>query len=183
MTLQEIKNAFIDLIRIPSITGSAGEETACAYLEAILDSYGISHERVCRVPERPNLLACIRAENPTLEPVVLISHIDVVAGDESKWSHGVFSGDIADGNIHAFFQKTFCSGISNAGSATSDNYSSTFHAVHKITPSCLQCSTYVSIKLYLACANTLVTCSHTSLYRCGDQTHPSVYDLLTRGEV
>ena len=99
MNLQEIKQAFIDLIRIPSITGSAGEELACAYLEEILDSYGIPHERVCRIPERPNLIACIRAENPIMEPMVLISHIDVVAGDESKWSHGVFSGDIAEGRI------------------------------------------------------------------------------------
>ena len=99
MNLQEIKQAFIDLIRIPSITGSAGEELACAYLEEILDSYGIPHERVCRIPERPNLIACIRAENPTMEPMVLISHIDVVAGDESKWSHGVFSGDIAEDRI------------------------------------------------------------------------------------
>ena len=95
MNLQEIKQAFIDLIRIPSITGSAGEELACAYLEEILDGYGIPHERVCRIPERPNLIACIRAENPIMEPMVLISHIDVVAGDESKWSHGVFSGDVA----------------------------------------------------------------------------------------
>ena len=99
MTLQEIKQAFIDLIRIPSITASSGEEQACAYLESILDAYSISHERICRVPERPNLLACIRAKNPTMEPLVLISHIDVVAGDESKWSHGVFSGDIADSRI------------------------------------------------------------------------------------
>jgi len=99
MTLQEIKNAFIDLIRIPSITGSAGEEQACAYLEAVLDCYGIPHERMCRVPERPNLIAWIRAEKATEEPMVLISHIDVVPGDESKWAHGVFSGDIADGRI------------------------------------------------------------------------------------
>lgn len=100
MTLQEIQNAFVDLIRIPSITGSdGGEEQACAYLEALLDTYGISHERISRDPHRPNLLACIKAENPTLDPIVLISHIDVVAGDESKWSHGVFSGDIAEGRI------------------------------------------------------------------------------------
>ena len=88
MNLQEIKQAFVEILRIPSITGSAGEEQACAYLEGIMDHYGISHERVCRIPERPNLIACIRAEHPTMEPMVLISHIDVVAGDESKYITG-----------------------------------------------------------------------------------------------
>lgn len=99
MDAQAIKQAFIDLIRIPSITGSAGEAQACAYLEQLLDAHGISHERICRDPQRPNLLAWLRAENPTREPIVLISHIDVVAGVPEKWSHGVFSGDIADGRI------------------------------------------------------------------------------------
>ena len=97
--MQQIKDAFIDLIRIPSITNTAGEEQACAYLEQFLSRHGIPSERICRVPQRPNLLAVIRAEHPRKEPMVLISHIDVVAGVAEKWSHGVFSGDVADGRI------------------------------------------------------------------------------------
>lgn len=99
MDAQTILQAFIDLIRIPSVTNTPGEEQACAYLEQLLDRHGIPHERISRVPQRPNLLAVLRAEKPEKEPMVLISHIDVVAGVAEKWSHGVFSGDIADGRI------------------------------------------------------------------------------------
>lgn len=99
MNVQEIKEAFRELIQIPSVTGSNGEEQACAYLEQILEQYGIPSERICRVPERPNLLAVIRAENPTKEPMVLISHIDVVDGVAEKWTHPVFGAEIADGRI------------------------------------------------------------------------------------
>lgn len=99
MDVETIKQAFIDLIRIPSVTDTPGEEQACAYLEGILDAHGVPHERICRVPHRPNLLAALRARHPVREPLVLISHIDVVPGVEEKWSHGVFSGDVAEGRV------------------------------------------------------------------------------------
>ncbi len=99
MNLAESKEAFIRLVQIPSVTGSAGEETACAFLEGILREYGIPSERIAKEPGRPNLLACLRAPHPELEPVVLISHIDVVDGDPKKWSHPVFGGEIAQGRI------------------------------------------------------------------------------------
>ena len=99
MEEKQIQQAFQELIRIPSVTGTPGEEQACAYLEQLLSQMGVATRRICRVPERPNLLAVIRAEHPRLEPVVLISHIDVVDGDPAKWSHGVFSGELDQGRI------------------------------------------------------------------------------------
>ncbi len=99
MNAEQIKEAFKELIQIPSVTGSAGEEKACAYLENILTAHGIPSQRICRVPERPNLLAVIRAEHPAAEPMVLISHIDVVDGNPEKWSCPVFSGEERDGRI------------------------------------------------------------------------------------
>ena len=99
MNLAESKEAFIRLVQIPSVTGSCQEEQACAFLEEILNSHGIETERIARIPERPNLLACIRTEHPKRRPVVLISHIDVVDGDPERWSHPVFSGETADGRI------------------------------------------------------------------------------------
>lgn len=99
MNAEQIKEAFRQLIRIPSVTGSAGEEEACAYLESILAQYGIPSERIARSPERPNLLAGLLARNPEREPLVLISHIDVVDGDAQKWSHPVFGAELADGRI------------------------------------------------------------------------------------
>lgn len=99
MNAEENKEAFIELIRIPSVTGSEGEERACAFLEELLKQHGISSERIAKTSGRPNLLACIRAENPGKEPLVLISHIDVVDGDEEKWTHPVFGAERDGGRI------------------------------------------------------------------------------------
>ena len=99
MNLTESKEAFIRLVQIPSVTASGGEEQACAFLEKLLEKHGIQSERISKVPERPNLLACIRSAHPQKEPVVLISHIDVVDGDAGKWTHPVFGGETADGRI------------------------------------------------------------------------------------
>lgn len=99
MNAEENKEAFIELIRIPSVTGSEGEERACVFLEELLKQHGISSERIAKTPGRPNLLACIRAENPGKEPLVLISHIDVVDGDEEKWTHPVFGAERDGGRI------------------------------------------------------------------------------------
>lgn len=99
MNAEQNKEAFLEFIRIPSITGSEGEEKACAFLEEILNEHGISSERIAKTPERPNLLAVIRAAHPEKEPLVLISHIDVVDGDEEKWTHPVFGAERAEGRI------------------------------------------------------------------------------------
>ena len=85
MDIKENREAFIRLVRIPSVTGSPGEEQACSYLEEILKEHGIESRRIAKKPERPNLLAGIRAKHPKKEPLVLISHIDVVDGDPEKW--------------------------------------------------------------------------------------------------
>ena len=42
-TEQEARQSFLELLRIPSVTATAGEEQACAYLESILDRFGIAH--------------------------------------------------------------------------------------------------------------------------------------------
>ena len=85
MTEGEIWQRVLEFLRIPSVTGSPGEEQACAFLERILDGYGIGHHRVSRNPARPNLVAKIPAANPTQPPMLLISHIDVVDGSEEAW--------------------------------------------------------------------------------------------------
>ena len=99
MNAEQNKEAFLEFIRIPSVTGSEGEEKACAFLEEILNEHGISSERIAKTQERPNLLAVIRAAHPEKEPLVLISHIDVVDGDEEKWTHPVFGAERAEGRI------------------------------------------------------------------------------------
>lgn len=99
MDVLENKEAFLGLIKIPSITGSEEEEKACAYLERILEKAGIESERIAKIPSRPNLLACIRASKPTAAPVVLISHIDVAGVNEAQWTHLPFGAQIEEGRI------------------------------------------------------------------------------------
>lgn len=99
MNLEQITEAFRRLVQIPSITGSKGEAESCAYLEGILAEYKIASQRIAKIPERPNLLAVIRAEQPVEPPMILISHIDVVEGNETAWSHPVFGGVVDEGRI------------------------------------------------------------------------------------
>lgn len=101
--MENLKEAFIQLIQIPSVTASASEKEAIYYLERILMAEGIQSERIYKDPERVNLLACLpadRTENQENEsPLVLISHVDVVDGDAEKWDYPVFGGVEANGRI------------------------------------------------------------------------------------
>ena len=88
-----------DLIRCATVTPDAG--TALGVLEAWLKPAGFTcHRLVFSAPNTPdvdNLSARIGTGAPHL---VFAGHVDVVPpGDASRWSHGPFSGDIADGLI------------------------------------------------------------------------------------
>lgn len=97
-TIEQAEQTFIELVRIPSITGQ--ELAAVEYLEGVLDAHEVKHTRIAKHPARPNLLAVIRAKEAKAQPVVLISHIDVVAGDAAMWEHPVFGGVVAGGRIY-----------------------------------------------------------------------------------
>ena len=99
MKIEEIKKAFLEFIQIPSITGSSGEEQACSYLEDILRNNGIESERISKIASRPNLLAKLQVKNAVREPLVLISHIDVVNGIQENWTHPIFGAETAEGRI------------------------------------------------------------------------------------
>ena len=64
-----------------------------------LAAAGFQCELLGAVPERPNLIARLRAgrtaqEGPTL---CYLGHVDTVLADAGEWSHDPWSGDIADG--------------------------------------------------------------------------------------
>ncbi len=86
-----------DLIRCPSVTPS--EAGALAALQVLLEGAGFDVSRVTfsdeGTPDVENLFATIGSGKPHF---VFAGHTDVVpAGAEDDWSHGPFSGDIADG--------------------------------------------------------------------------------------
>ena len=86
-----------DLLRCPSVTPAEGG--ALALLEKVLSGAGFTVHRI--VSSEPgaddveNLYARIGTESPHL---VLAGHTDVVPpGDEQRWRHGPFAGEIVDG--------------------------------------------------------------------------------------
>jgi acetylornithine deacetylase/succinyl-diaminopimelate desuccinylase-like protein len=91
-----------DLIRIPSINPPepAGPETAAASFvaEALADA-GIPAEIVEPVPGRGSVAARLRGDGTGGEPLLLLSHLDVVPAPAAGWSHDPFGGDLADGYV------------------------------------------------------------------------------------
>jgi succinyl-diaminopimelate desuccinylase len=86
-----------DLLRCPSVTPVEGG--ALAYLDEVLSAAGFTVHRI--VSSEPgaadveNLYARIGTESPHL---MLAGHTDVVPpGDEQRWRHGPFAGNIVDG--------------------------------------------------------------------------------------
>ncbi len=88
--------------------------TVSAYEEAMEDAsafkgftdelpvlFPLVHSRLERTaPSTRSLLYAWAGSDPSLPPVILCAHFDVVpAHDTSKWRHGPFSGEIAEGAV------------------------------------------------------------------------------------
>ena len=88
------------LIRCPSVTPEEGG--ALSFLARVLDEAGFTVERPVfsepGTPDIENLYARIGTRAPLL---LFAGHTDVVPpGDETTWTHGPFSGDVADGVLY-----------------------------------------------------------------------------------
>ena len=88
-----------DLIRCRSVTPDEGGALAC--LAGLLKAAGFDVQRVTfdapGTPSIENLFAKVGSGAPHL---VFAGHTDVVPpGDETRWRHGAFSGEVADGNL------------------------------------------------------------------------------------
>jgi succinyl-diaminopimelate desuccinylase len=88
-----------DLIRCRSVTPDEGG--ALAFLEGVLAGAGFAVQRMRfsepGTPDVENLHARIGTTAPNL---VFAGHTDVVSpGDEARWTHPPFAGDIADGQL------------------------------------------------------------------------------------
>ncbi len=106
-----INDAAIDrlrgAIRLPTISRGEGPATDNAGLEAfrlyLEKSFPLAHASLH--PERigeQSLLFTWPGHDGSAKPVLLMAHMDVVPvepGTESAWTHGPFSGDLADGFI------------------------------------------------------------------------------------
>jgi acetylornithine deacetylase/succinyl-diaminopimelate desuccinylase-like protein len=94
-----------DLIRIPSINppppdAPDGELRAARYLADRLTDLGLRPEVVEPVAGRGSVHARLRGDGTGGEPLLLLTHLDVVAAPAERWSHDPFAADIADGHVY-----------------------------------------------------------------------------------
>ncbi len=89
------------LSRLIQINTSNNNETeACLYIKKLFDTAGIKNEIIESAPKRGSIIARINSEcSQKQPPVYIISHLDVVGADETKWSFPPFSGEISEGKL------------------------------------------------------------------------------------
>jgi acetylornithine deacetylase/succinyl-diaminopimelate desuccinylase-like protein len=91
------------LIRFDTVNPPGNERAAQEYLSDYLTAAGFECELLGAEPERPNLVARLRAAEPTDDGPTLcyLSHVDTVLGNAQEWhsEHGPWSGVQADGFI------------------------------------------------------------------------------------
>ena len=94
-----------DLIRIPSVNppppdAPDGELRVAAHLAALAEAAGLAPEIVEPVPGRGSVHARLRGDGTGGEPLLLLSHLDVVPAPPERWSHDPFAADLADGYVY-----------------------------------------------------------------------------------
>src|SRR6266480_4758673 len=87
------------LLRLDTRNPPGNEIRAAEYLRSVLETEGISGEIVGPRRDRGTFIARLKGDG-SASPLLLMSHTDVVAVEPEKWTHGPFSGDIADGFIY-----------------------------------------------------------------------------------
>ena len=92
------------LLRIPSVNPAPsaapdGETEAATWVAAALSDAGVPAEILELVPGRGSVTARLRGDGTGGEPLLLLSHLDVVPAADDQWTHGPFDGDVADGYV------------------------------------------------------------------------------------
>ncbi len=96
----EAEELLARLIRFNTVNPPGNERAAQEYLADHLTRAGFECELLGAEPERPNLVARLRATahdgaaGPTL---CYLGHVDTVLADPAAWTHDPWSGDLADG--------------------------------------------------------------------------------------
>jgi acetylornithine deacetylase/succinyl-diaminopimelate desuccinylase-like protein len=92
-----------DLIRIRSVNPPdppGGELEAARYVAGVLADSGLVPEVVEPVPGRGSVHARILGDGTGAEPLLLLSHLDVVPAPPEDWTYDPFAGDVADGYVY-----------------------------------------------------------------------------------
>ena len=92
----EAQQLLSQLIRFNTVNPPGDELPLQEHLASHLAQAGFDCELLGAQPQRPNLIARLRSgrEGPTL---CYLGHVDTVLADPAEWSHGPWSGELAEG--------------------------------------------------------------------------------------
>ena len=95
----DVIRVFKDLVRMDTTNPPGNEAMATSYLAELFAERDIPYEVVEPEPSRASIVARIGPEGGA-PPIILVSHLDVVAADPEEWSHPPFDAVELDGMIH-----------------------------------------------------------------------------------
>ncbi|HZC32007.1 MAG TPA: M20/M25/M40 family metallo-hydrolase [Candidatus Bathyarchaeia archaeon] len=100
----ELVQELRELIRIPSVNpppadAPDGERRVADRVAASLAEAGLRSEILEMVPGRGSVAARLRGDGTGGDPLLLLSHLDVVPASPERWTHDPFGGDVADGYV------------------------------------------------------------------------------------
>src|ERR1051325_1032699 len=94
----ETADVLAQLIRFKTVNPPGAERECQEWLAAYLSDAGFEVELVGAEPERPNLVARLRGDEPG--PVLgYLSHVDTVLADPDDWTHDPWCGEVHDGYL------------------------------------------------------------------------------------
>jgi acetylornithine deacetylase/succinyl-diaminopimelate desuccinylase-like protein len=88
-----------------------GEREAAEFVAGVLSDAGIEPKVLESAPRRASVLARVPGTDPTVPPLLVQGHLDVVPADAGDWSVHPFSGEVRDGYLWgrgAVDMKDFC---------------------------------------------------------------------------
>src|SRR5450759_5891123 len=99
LELSELVELLRALIRIKSVNPPGDEILVARYLERVFAKEGIPATIVEPFPGRGSILARVHGDGTGGEPMLLLSHLDVVPAEPAGWTHDPFGGDLEDGYV------------------------------------------------------------------------------------
>lgn len=76
-----------------------GERAIAEYIAEHLTNFGLTPTLLERAPTRSNVVARLSGADPSLPPLLVQAHLDVVPADPAEWTVPPFAGEIHDGYV------------------------------------------------------------------------------------
>ena len=76
-----------------------GERAIAEYVAEHLTDSGFAPQLLERAPTRSNVVARVPGADPSLPPLLVHAHLDVVPADPAEWTVPPFAGEIRDGYV------------------------------------------------------------------------------------